>query len=470
VAETNAPNTFDPIGHSNLNNWYVWQLSYEALVEVLPDGTIAPLLATEWTASPDGLAYTFTLRDGVTFHNSEPFEADDVVYSFERLLAEGIPYAKSKFPALESVEATDDRTVIFHLTTADSSFLLNLGDPFSVANAILNREAGATADPAVAMVGTGPFRMLEYSLERELLFERFEDYWRPGIPAAARLVIRYMPEQQAQIAALQAGQVDLIFPAPESSLVLQGDTSVELISVGSAHTFQINMGSDEPPLDDVRVRRAIALAIDRDEIVVGALLGQGQPSGPFPVGHPWAVPLADQPYYQRDVAAATALLDEAGYGDGLELSFMWPSGFDSAGDRIGEIIQSQLADIGITIVLEPLETGAWVDRLVTANYGLTWVSPAYFSDPRFYIVPRDGRQGPTPAALQELLDQAQAASAEELPEIYRNIQLMEADLVYPFTGLIGKDGYVAFNPAQISGVEADFTLSRRLFFYVSSLK
>ena len=80
VAETNAPNSFDPIKHSNLNNWYVWQLSYEALVEVLPDGTIAPLLATEWTASADGLTYTFTLRDGVMFHNGEPFEPDDVVY------------------------------------------------------------------------------------------------------------------------------------------------------------------------------------------------------------------------------------------------------------------------------------------------------------------------------------------------------------------------------------------------------
>ena len=390
--------------------------------------------------------------------------------SFDRLLAEGIPYAQSKFPALASVEATDDHTVVFHLTAADSSFLLNLGDPFAVANSILNREAGATANPAVAMVGTGPFRMIEYSPERELVLERFDDYWRPEIPATAKLVIRYIPEQQAQIAALQSGEVDLMFPAPESFLTLQGNASVEVIAVPTAHTFQINMGSDEPPLDDIRVRRAIALAIDRDEIVAGALLGQGQPTGPFPVDHPWAVPLADQPYYQRDVAAATALLGEAGYADGLELSFMWPAGFDSAGDRIGEIIQSQLADIGITIVLEPLETAAWIDRLVTSDYGLTWVSPAYFADPRFYIVPRGGRQGPTPAALQELLDQAQGARAEELPDIYRNIQMTEADLVYPFTGLVGKDGYVAYNPAQISGVEVNFTLSRRMLFSVSSLK
>lgn len=470
VAETNAPNTFDPIAHSNINNWYVWQLSYEALIEVAPDGSISPLLATDWSVDDSGLVYTFTLRDGVTFHNGQPLEADDVVYTFERLQSDGIPYAKLRFPALESVTALDDRTVQFTLNQLDSSFMLNMADPFSVANAILNREAGAAASPAVAMVGTGPFRMVEYSPERELVLEAYPDYWREGLPQADRLVIRYMPEQAAQVAALQAGEIDVMFPSPESFLTLRNDPSVAVIEVPTAQSFQINMGSDNAPLDDVRVRRAIALGIDREEIVGGALLGEGEPTGPFPPAHPWAVPIADQPYYQRDTAAATALLAEAGYGDGLELSFMWPSGFDAAGDRIGEILKSQLEEIGITLNLEPLETAVWIDRLVTANYDLTWVAPPYFADPRLYIVPRAGRQGPTPPELQALLDQAQVAAYEDLPGIYQQIQMTEADLVYPFTGLVAKNGYIAYRPDTVAGIEFDFTMTRRLFFKAESLR
>jgi peptide/nickel transport system substrate-binding protein len=465
IGETNPPNTFDPIGHSNLNNWFVWQLAYEGLVEAQPDGSIVPLLAESWEVSDDGLTYTFSLRPGVLFHNGQPLESDDVIYTFERLQTQGIPYAQARFPNLESVTPVDEMTVEFRLTSPDSSFLTNLADPFAVANSILNREAGASAQPAVAMVGTGPYKSVSYAPERELVMQANEHYWREGLPIAPNLIIRYLPEQSAQVAALRAGQIHLMFPTPETALVLESEPNVELRAVPTAQTFQINMGSDEPPLDDVRVRRAIALSIDREELVALALLGAGAPTGPFPPGHPWAVPVGEQPYYQRDVAAARALLAEAGYPDGLELSFMWPAGFDQVGDRIGEILQPQLAESGITLVLEPLETPAWLDKLVTANYDLTWTAPSYFADPRQYVIPRDGRQGPTPPELAELFTQAQAATdATDLAELYRAIQLMEADLVYPFTGLMARDGWVAFRSDLLSGVEVDYTLSRRLFF------
>lgn len=470
IGETNPPNTFDPIGHSNLNNWYVWQLGYEALIEAQPDGTIAPLLAEEWEVSEDGLSYTFKLREGVLFHNGQALEADDVVYTFERLATNGIPYAQARFPNLESVTAIDELNVKFRLTSPDSSFITNLADPFGVANSILNREASASAQPAVVMVGTGPFKVVSYAPEQELVLAANEDYWRDGIPQTENLIIRYFQEQSAQVAALTAGQIHLMFATPETALVLGSEPNVELQAVPTAQSFQINMGSVDLPLSDVNVRRAIALSIDRDELVTLALLGEGSPTGPFPPEHPWAVALTDLPYYERDTQAARELLAEAGYPDGLELSFMWPAGFDQVGDRMAEVLQPQLAESGITLVLEPLETAAWLDRLVSANYDLTWTSPAYFADPRQYVIPRDGRQGPTPPELAELFDRAQAATdAEELAGIYREIQVMEADLVYPFTGLVAKNGWVAFRSDLISGVTVDYTVSRRLLFNVAPL-
>lgn len=466
IAEDNAPNTFDPIANSNFNNWYAWQLVYETLAEVQPDGSVKSLLATNWTVSDDRMTYQFTLRKDVTFHNGEPLEADDVVYSFTRLQEKGIPYAKSRFATLKSVVATSSSEVTFTLSAPDSAFLNNLADPFVVGSAILNREAGVVADPAMSMVGTGPFKMKSYSPGTELVLVRNENYWRSGIPNIDQLVVRYMPEQAAQFAALKANQIDVMFPSVETYQALRNDSGVQIIQIPTAQTFQINMGSDNPPLDNVDVRRAIALAIDRDAIVQTALLGQGQPTGPFPPSHPWALPLDKQPYYGRDVKRAKQLLAQAGYPKGLELTLMIPAGFSDELDRIAEVLQSQLADVGIKITIEPLETSIWLDKLAKADYDLTITAPPYFSDPLLYIVPRAGRQGPTPPKLQALLDRARGASFDDLMNIYQQIQLTEADLVYPFTGTVAKNAWVAYRP-NIKGVEVNFTMSRRFIFNVS---
>jgi ABC-type transport system substrate-binding protein len=465
IAEPTRPDTFDPIAHSDFNNWYVWQLAYETLVVVQPDGKAAPQLATSWKVSPDGLGYVFTLRRGVKFHDGSALTADDVVFTFERLLAKGIPYAKARFPNLASVTANDPETVEFRLRTRDSSFLNNLGDPFVVASAILNRHAAQTTDPSTKMIGTGPFRMVSYVPGSELVLERNPDYWQPGVPRAERIVIRYIPEAQSAVAALLSGAVSLIYPTPATAVSLKRVARLRVVSVATASTWQINMGSVRPPLDNVNVRRAIALSIDRSAIVKLALLGEGAPTGPFPPGHPWAVPLARQPYYQRDVVTAKQLLTQAGYPNGVDLTFMYPTLGDTF-PRISQVLQSQLAEASIRVTLQQLETSVWLDRLVKANYDLTMTNPPYFADPSLYIVPRAGRQGPTPAELQALLERAARASYSQLPTIYRQIQITEANLVYPFTGVAAENKWVAYLPRLVEGVSFDFTTSRRFYFSV----
>ncbi len=466
VAEPTPIDTFDPIAHSNFNNWYAWQLVYETLVVVQPDGRIAPMLAASWQASTDELTYTFRLRTGIRFHNGSPFTADDVVYSFDRLMSKGIPYAKDRFPNLASVRAADQTTVVFQLRRRDASFLSSLGDPFVVGGAILSRQE--TSDPAVKMVGTGPFRMVSYTPGSELVLERNRDYWQQGIPRADRLVIRYISEAQSAVAALLAGDVSMMYPTPETFVALRSNRQIRVLSVPTASTWQINMGSVKPPLSLVDVRRAIAMSIDREAVVKLALLGEGVPTGPFPPGHPWAVPLSQQPYYKRDTARARELLTKAGYPNGIDISLMYATGLGQAETfrRINEVLQSQLAGSGIRARIEALETNVWLDRLVKANYDLTMTNPPYFSDPRLYVVPRAGRQGPTPPELQWLLDRAAEASFDQLPEIYRQMQLIEAELVYPFTGVVAENKWVAYRPDLIDGVKLDFTLTRRLYYDV----
>jgi peptide/nickel transport system substrate-binding protein len=399
----------------------------------------------------------------VKFHDGSPFTADDVVFTFQRLKDQGIPYAKDRLKSLDSITAVDPATVQFKLAKKDASFLNNLSDPFVVASAVLSRKAAGANDPATRMVGTGPYKMASYAPNSELVLERNADYWQPGVPKAARLTIRYIKESQSAVAALLAGDVSVIWPAPETYLTLKDNARAKVIPVATASTFEINMGSVKPPLDNVDVRRAIASSIDRDAVVKLALLGQGAPTGPFPPSHPWAVPLDKQPYYQLDPAKAKQLLVGAGYPNGISISFMYPSTPDTYG-RIAEVLQSQLAESGIKIGLESLETAVWLDKLVKANYDLSFTNPPYFADPSLYVVPRAGRQGPTPPELQTLLDRAAAAAFDEQADLYRQIQMTEADLVYPFTGVVAENKWVAYRPDLVQGVAIDYTTSRRMYF------
>src|SRR6056297_1842758 len=128
VAEDVPPQTFDPIQSSQIRTWYMWQLVYEGLLRAKLDGSLEPVLASEWTASDDGLTYDFTLRDGAMFADGSAVTAEDVVASFERLKSDGLPYAQDRFKSLESVEALDESQVRFNLSSPDAGFLLNLGN------------------------------------------------------------------------------------------------------------------------------------------------------------------------------------------------------------------------------------------------------------------------------------------------------------------------------------------------------
>jgi ABC-type transport system substrate-binding protein len=185
VGEDVVPQTFDPTQSSQIRTWYAWQLVYEGLVRAEPDGQIVPVLATSWKVDAAKTTYEFTLREGVKFSDGSAMGPDDVVASFQRLLERGLPYAKDRFKWVESVTKVDDRTVRFKLKQPDAGFLLNLGSPFVVGSAILSAKWLQSNDPKLAMMGTGPFQMVSYAPNSQLVLKRtagFLDFSRSRRP------------------------------------------------------------------------------------------------------------------------------------------------------------------------------------------------------------------------------------------------------------------------------------------------
>jgi peptide/nickel transport system substrate-binding protein len=288
VAEDVPPQTFDPTQSSQIRTMYAWQLVYEPLVLADLKGEIKPALAASWTITPDKLSYEFQLRDGATFSDGSPVTADDVVFSFERLVTGGLPYTKDHFRTLKAVTKIDDHKVRFQLSERDAGFLLNIGNPFLVGSAVLSQKWAHDHNPKTEMMGTGPFRMVSYEPNRQMLLERNTLHWnKAAVAKVAKLTIRYMPEQSAQIAGLKAGQIDLMFPSAESALQLRRDPSVKMVEVNSTNVLRLNVNTGAAPFDNVDVRRALSLALDREQMVKGALLGAGATSAQVPPAYAW---------------------------------------------------------------------------------------------------------------------------------------------------------------------------------------
>jgi ABC-type transport system substrate-binding protein len=360
--------------------------------------------------------YDFSLREGVKFSDGSSVLADDVVFSFQRLIERGLPYAKDRFKSLESVTKLDDRRVRFKLKQPDAGFLLNLGSPFVVGSAILSQRLSQTHDPKREMMGTGPFKMISYTPNTQLVLKRNDDYWnKEGAAKVSDLTIRYMPEQSAQIAALKSGQIDLMFPSAEGKLQLKGDTSVTVVQVNSTNTVRLNVATNRAPFDNVDVRRAISLAINRPAMVQGAFLGEAVPSAQLPPSYTWAPKMESLKYHKFDVAQAKALLAKAGYPKGIDITLNHLAGWSTYLDRFAELLKSQLAQADIRVTIQANQNAVWLDKQNKADYQIMDNEYAFQADPMFYLMPRPGRQGPNPAELDALIAKAQAASAEDYP-------------------------------------------------------
>lgn len=363
---------------------------YDTLVMFDSSGRIVPGLAESWEISDDGLRWTFTLRQGVVFHDGTPLSASDVAFSINRIRDPevGSPRAAS-FAAVESVEAVDDTSVLITLSEPFSPLLAILA--FST-NVILS-EAVLTehGDAQEVVIGTGPFEFVEYLPQTRLVLERNAEYWGVDedgnpLPYLDGITFVFYPDPAARTTAIQTGSVDFIEYVPAADVsVLEADPSVEVVGGLSANFRSLYLNMTEPPLDDVRVRQAIAHAIDEQEVVDLALFGAGgivATGTTIPAGNYYAI--ESSPYTGRDLERARELLAEAGLENGFDLELYVTSTYDFLRDP-AEVIQSHLADLNIRVSISAEDWGVYLPRVLESDFQATVLGTSGQADPDEYL-------------------------------------------------------------------------------------
>lgn len=461
IAETVPPQTFDPIQSSQIATMYAWQLVYNGLVKVDGQGKVQPEIATDWTISSDRKTYDFTIRSGAKFSDGSPLTADDVEFSFQRLLKDGLPYAKARFLNLASVAKVDATHVRFQLNNPDAGFLLNLGSPFLIGSGIVSKAWAASHDLKTQVLGAGPFEVVSYAPNSELVLKRNPNYWNPSAaPKYTDLQVKYMPDQAAQVAAVQSGQVDLIFPSAENALQLKNSKTVQVSSVPGTNTIRLNINSGRAPFDNPDVRAAISLALDRDAIVKGAFLGQAAPSAQLPGSTPWGLALDQLANQTRDVAKAKQLLAGAGFPNGISITLTHLAGYGTYLDRFADLVKTQLAEAGINVTIQAEQNAVWLDHQNKANYDILDNVYAFTGDPMSLLSPRPGRQGATPPEVTALMQKA----AQDDPSAYgANLQALmqlEDKLTFPDIAVAAPNAMIAYGP-NVTSATPDPTLARQ---------
>jgi peptide/nickel transport system substrate-binding protein len=425
------PTSLDPQKTNLTAAFHVTEQIYSRLVRPKPDLTVEPDLAEKWDVSADGKTYTFTLRQGVKFHSGRAVTSADVKYSLERLQdkATASPNA-SLLASVESIAAPADNTVVITLKQADSSFLTNLT---SQATDIVNRDAVQQfGDLTQHADGSGPFKFKEYVPNTRVVLERNPDYWETGKPYVDGIEMTIAPDDTARTAALRSGTVDFIEYAPLKDIpTLKGDTSIALAGDQNTNIRYIGLNVTRKPFSDLKVRQAVAAAIDRDAVLGPAVSGYGIPSLElFPAGY-WAATGAQSP--PPDIAKAKQLLTEAGYPNGFNTTILSWSQYSFLSNA-AVVVQDQLKQIGITADMNLEENAAYLKDYLGNNFDMTVTGVSGYVDPNDIYLRNFGTDQPSNAVrysnpkVDDLIAQGVATTDQaKRKEIYAQLQQVLLD-------------------------------------------
>ncbi len=358
----------------------------EGLTKIGMDGKVTPLLAESWSVDPDGKSYTFHLRKGVKFHDGEAFDASDVKFSFERASAAGSTNKAKKavFDNISRIDTPDPYTVIVVLNQPDGNFLFRMGENTAV---ILDPKSAATT--ATKPVGTGPYRIESWAKGSSITLVKDDGYRNAAAVKIRKVTIRFINDPSAQVSALLAGDVDAIprMQAIGSIKQLQSDGRFSLVIGGTEGKTIVSINNKRKPFDDVRVRRALAAAIDRKAVIDGSAEGYGKPIGSHmvPTDAGYVDLTGANPY---DPEKAKALLKEAGAALPLNVTLSLPP--PEYARKGGEIVAAQLAKVGVIAKIENVEWAQWLSGPFKGNFDLTVISHVEpldfdrYADPAYY--------------------------------------------------------------------------------------
>ncbi|MEA1854463.1 ABC transporter substrate-binding protein [Cytobacillus sp. OWB-43] len=442
---------------------------FETLVEFGEQDTeLHPGLATDWETSEDGLTQTLKLREGVKFHDGTDFNAEAVVFNFERWMAgnkEQFYYYNSQFgDKVDSVTAVDDYTVEVKLNTAIAPFYKNLAmSPFGIASptAIVEHGDKFLENP----VGTGPFKFQEWKRNDRITIVKNEEYWDEGLPKLDSVIFRSIPENSARLNALASGEVDLIDGVNFSDVQqIEDNPDLQTFERPTMNVAYVGLTNTRGPLQEKLVRQALNHAVNKEEIIDAFYAGAADPAvNPMPpVISGYNDEIEDYPY---DPEKAKELLKEAGYEDGFEME-LWampvPRPYMPDGQKIAEALQADFAEIGVKAKIVSYEWGTYLEK---ANNGeadsflLGWTGDNGDADNFLYVLLDEDAIGSNNytyyknSEVHDLLLEAQATTDQaKRDELYKQAQVIIKEdapwipLVHSRPILAGKSNIKNFLP------------------------
>lgn len=431
LAMSIEPPNLDPTAAAPVSIGMVtWNNIFEGLVTIDPHGRIQPQLATEWTISPDDLVYTFKLRKNVVFHNGTPFEASVAKFSIDRARdpESGNPQNRF-FTQIDQVEAPDPFTLTIRLKRRNSSLLYWLGWPASVIVAPDSAETNATTP-----IGTGPFRFASWSRGRSITLDVNEDYRNRSEIALRTVTFMFMNDVDALAGALKAKEIDAVpeFISPDRIAELQQDPTLKAVIGISEMKVVAGMNNSRRPFNDIRVRQALMMAVDRSAIITGAWGGLGTEIGSHYTPNDRAYRNLTK-VYPYNPMRAKALLAEAGYPKGFSFTMKVPQMLYAV--RCSDILQAAFAEIGVTMhIKSTFFPEAWTREVFDqADYDMTIIAHAepmdigifaqansYFryDNPEFRKLIQDIEQSADEREQDNLYVEAQATLARDVPALF----------------------------------------------------
>jgi peptide/nickel transport system substrate-binding protein len=440
-----SPVGLDPALTTAFSSVAIYEQMYSSLGTLdYATNKVKPDIAESWKQVEPNVA-EFKLRQGVKFHGGREVTAEDVKYTFDRLMDEklAVPLRSYLGPGVATT-VIDKYTVRVKNDAVYAPLVSVLADRRPTA--IVDREVvEKNGDLKNADAGSGPFKLVEYTPDVKVILERNGDYWEKDQPILERIEFRIIPEETARLAAIRAGDVDMtILKDPKNARLLRDDKNVNLNDVPSFWRSASPFNMTKKPLDDVRVRQAISYAIDRQEIINTVLLGDGVPTGPLPPGEgEWAIPVNAEnfPTYTYNPDKARALLKEAG-AEGLKITIQAAPAY-APDIPTAQVMQAQLKKVGIDLQIQQMEWAAVLQAQRDGNFDLNLTFNTNRPDPDTYLSVAHSKFGQNwgkyaDPKMDELLDKGRTTTdLAQRKQIYSDVQkLFATELPYLYLYVI----------------------------------
>ncbi|WP_025784237.1 ABC transporter substrate-binding protein [Sporosarcina sp. D27] len=432
IVDLNDAQGLDPHNETNAQSMHYIENMYNTLFKYT-EGTYGEIegdLVEDYKISEDGKVYTLTLHDGVKFHNGDKLTSEDVKYSIERIRE--MLVRAPQFEAVESIETPDELTVTVKLDKPVAPFLTFLAYPM---NAIVNKaiveENGGSLDTADA--GSGPFQLVHWKKDQEMVLQKFEDYFKPGLPYLDKVTWKAIPDETSRTTAIRNNEIDIILQlSPKDTQLLSKADGITVEPVTGTYWEYIGLNVTAGPLKEKGVRQAIAMGIDREAMNATVKFGQATAltGGPIPPGH-WAYGELDT-YPKQDLKKAKALLKEAGYEDGFDITLK--VGQNKAQVDAAQVVKQQLLPLGINVEILQQEDSIFFDALGKKDFEMSIVGWVGFVDPDeflYNIFHTDevwNQQAYSNTEVDQLLEKGRVTGDQnERLEIYKEAQSIIVD-------------------------------------------